>query len=366
MKHIRVLVVDDSAFMRNIIGQMLAGAPDIRVVGQATNGKEALQMARDLKPDVITLDVEMPVLGGLEMLPILMRTNPMPVIMLSSMTQEGAEVTLKALQLGAVDYLPKNARGGAMAMRRLAPQLIEKVRAVGTGETRAAIDEVRKVVPAFFDRSRKPAPEQQGRTPDLAVVAIGCSTGGPAALCEVIPQLPEELNSAVVIAQHMSATFTRALATRLDRLSRGFSVREAEEGARLEPGLVLVAPGGKHMTVDRKMDGSLICHLSTSPEMPAQPSVDVLFGSLAKACPERTLGVVMTGMGTDGLDGSHTLVQRGGQVIAQAPPGCLVYGMPKAVVDAGLAHTVTPLGRIAKEIYMWSRTRRPIQPGVSG
>jgi two-component system chemotaxis response regulator CheB len=352
--------------MRNIIGQMLAGAPDIRVVGQATNGKEGLKMARDLKPDVITLDVEMPVLGGLEMLTILMRTNPMPVIMLSSLTQEGADITIKALQLGAVDYLPKNAHGGAMAMRRLAPQLIEKVRAVGTGDTRKAIDEVRRLVPEFVDHSQRRNPENRGRSADVPVVAIGCSTGGPAALCEVIPQLPEGLDCAVVVAQHMSATFTRALATRLDRLSRSLSVREAEEGSRLEIGTVLVAPGGKHMTVDRKMDGSLICHLSTTPDMPAQPSVDVLFASLAKACPEKTLGVVMTGMGTDGLQGSHTLTQRGGQVIAQAPHGCLVYGMPKGVVDADLAHSVVPLGRIAKEIYMWSRMGRSLQPGVRG
>ncbi|MDH4228410.1 MAG: chemotaxis response regulator protein-glutamate methylesterase [Nitrospirota bacterium] len=362
MNSIRVLVIDDSAFMRTVICQMLAGAPDIRVVGQATNGKEGLRMAKELKPDVITLDVEMPVLGGLEMLTILMRTNPTPVIMLSSLTQEGAEVTVKALQLGAVDYLPKNNSGGAMGMRRIAPQLIDKVRAVGTGETSRAITESRQAMREFVDPSGAPrrTAERLSRPGDIPVVAIGCSTGGPAALCEVIPHLPEELGAAVVISQHMSATFTRALAERLDRLSPTFTVREAVDGDRLEPGVAIVAKGGRHLTIDCMQDGSLICRLASTPEMPTQPSVDLLFESLARACPERTLGVVLTGMGSDGASGAHKLVERGGGLITQAQTGCLVYGMPRAVVATGVASNVAPLGRIAKEIYLWSRTQRDL------
>jgi two-component system, chemotaxis family, protein-glutamate methylesterase/glutaminase len=360
---IRVLVVDDSAFMRTVISQMLAGAPDIEVVGQAADGKTGLNMARDLAPDVITLDVEMPILSGLEMLRVLMAHNPLPVIMLSSLTQEGARVTIEALELGAVDYLPKDTEGGPLGMRRIAPVLIEKIRAVGGGATRAALRMGRRqgaVAPA------RPAP---GRRSDaigqgFPVVAIGSSTGGPTALCQLIPALPADLPAAVVLVQHMPPGFTRALAMRLDRLS-GLSVAEAEDGAALAPGRVFVAPGGHHLTV-RAEGAGLAVHVSDTPVMPMMPAVDVLFESLAGLCPERTIAVVLTGMGHDGLKGAQALSRGGAVVLAQAEDGCVVYGMPKAVAEAGLATRVVALSQMHAGIELAVGATPGEVPGVTG
>lgn len=355
MKPIRVLVVDDSAFMRTVICQMLATAPDIRVVGQAASGKEGLRMARDLKPDVITLDVEMPGMSGLEMLTILMNTTPTPAIMLSTLTQAGAEVTLKGLEMGAVDYLPKNLERGPLAMRKIAPQLIEKVRAIGTGETRQALHEALKPRPranssipdAAHDRS---ALEKLAHASDLRIVAIGSSIGGPAALCQLVPALPPNLNAAVLIAQHMPAGFTKALADRLNALSR-MPVREAVDGEPLEAGTVLVAKGGRHLTVEETANG-LQARLLDTPKIPMMPAVDELYKSLAETCPEQTLAVVLTGMGTDGCLGSCMISAQGGTVFAQSRTGCLVYGMPKAVIEAGVAERVVDIGQMADDIYV--------------
>lgn len=338
---IRVLVVDDSAFMRTIVAQMLAGAPDIEVVGQASDGKMGLQMARDLNPDVITLDVEMPILSGLEMLKVLMARNPTPVIMLSSLTREGAQVTVEALALGAVDYLPKNTDGGPLGMRRIAPLLIEKVRAVGDGATWEALRAAGPVAApaALKDLGRRGAMASPGGR--FPVVAIGSSTGGPTALCQLIPALRPDLPAALLVVQHMPPGFTRALAHRLDRLS-GLEVCEAEDGAPVLPGRVYIAAGGHHMTV-QPGDGGLTLRVADTPITPMMPSVDTLFESLAATCPERTVAVVLTGMGHDGCKGAGDLARRGALVLAQAEPGCLVYGMPKAVVDAGFATQVVDL-----------------------
>jgi two-component system chemotaxis response regulator CheB len=335
---IRVLVVDDSAFMRTVITQMLAAAPDIEVVGQASDGKTGLTMARDLSPDVITLDVEMPILSGLEMLRVLMAQNPTPVIMLSSLTQEGARTTVEALELGAVDYLAKNLEGGPLGMRRIAPVLIEKVRAVGGGATREALRAGRHAPVPAPPTSVPRVESPEGRLP---VVAIGASTGGPTALCQLIPALPVDLPAAVLVVQHMPPGFTRALAQRLDRLSP-LSVTEAEDGAPLVPGKVYIAPGGYHLTVRGDGD-ALAAHVSDTPAMPMMPAVDVLFESLAAGCPHRTVAVVLTGMGNDGCRGAEALARRGAVVLAQAEPGCLVYGMPKAVAEAGIATRIVEL-----------------------
>ncbi|MFQ5508695.1 MAG: chemotaxis response regulator protein-glutamate methylesterase [Leptospirillia bacterium] len=359
---IRVLIVDDSAFMRTVISQMLAAAPDIEVVGQAADGKEGLRLARDLKPDVITLDVEMPILSGLETLPILMRSHPTPVIMLSTLTEEGAEVTIKALELGAVDYLPKNMEGGPLGMRHIAPELIAKVRAIGAGNTREAlIQSMRRSTP-------RPVQETtQATGPGLAsnyfpVVAIGCSTGGPTALSSLLPQFPTDFSGAILVVQHMPATFTNALAQRLDGLC-GLAVKQAEEGAPIIPGTILVAKGGHHLTV-RKEHGGLVAHLSDAPKCPTMPAVDELFRSLAEVCPERTLGAVLTGMGQDGLEGARALSAAGSPVLAQAETGCLVYGMPKAVVDAGLAADAVQLSEMYNTIYLNLPTGSPSRPLV--
>jgi two-component system chemotaxis response regulator CheB len=350
---IRVLVVDDSAFMRTVITQMLAGADDIEVVGQAADGKTGLQMARDLKPDVITLDVEMPVLSGLEMLRVLMSSHPTPVIMLSTLTHAGAQTTMQALELGAVDYLPKNMEGGPLGMRKIAPLLIDKVRAVGSGATREALKHAQHNAPARPVAVPKAAPGA-GPAGPFRVVGIGASTGGPTALCELIPALPADLNAAILVVQHMPPGFTRALAERLDRLGP-LSVSEAREGAPLKAGTIHVAPGSRHLAVVRDTEG-LKVHLTDTPKLPMMPSVDVLFNSLATVCPASTLGVVLTGMGTDGCAGAGSLVRAGAPVVAQAERGCLVFGMPRAVAEAGLAARVVELEHMAEEIYMTANT----------
>lgn len=356
MRPIRVLVVDDSAFMRTVITQMLAGASDIQVVGQAADGKTGLQMARDLKPDVITLDVEMPVLSGLEMLRVLMRSHPTPVIMLSTLTHAGAQTTVQALELGAVDYLPKNMEGGPLGMRKIAPLLIDKVRAVGSGATREALRHALRSAPARPLRPRAAAPAPG----PFKVVGIGSSTGGPTALCELIPALPADLNAAILLVQHMPPGFTRALAERLDRLA-ALSVVEAREGTLLRPGTVHVAPGSHHLTVACGAEG-LTVHLADTPVLPMMPSVDVLFRSLATVCPASTLGVVLTGMGTDGCEGARALIRAGAPVVAQAERGCLVFGMPRNVAEAGLATRVVELGHMAEEIYLTANAAAPRAP----
>jgi len=289
-----------------------------------------------------------------------MARNPVPVIMLSSLTLEGAQVTMEALALGAVDYLPKNLEGGPLGMRRIAPVLIEKVRAVGGGATREALRAARcPAVPPPADAARA---WTQAPRAGLPVVAIGSSTGGPTALCQMIPALPADLPAAVLIVQHMPPNFTRALAQRLDRLSP-LSVAEAEDGARLVPGKVLVAPGGHHLTV--RADGAgLAVHLADTPVTPMMPAVDVLFESLAGLCPERTVGVVLTGMGQDGLRGAGALSRGGAVILAQAEAGCVVYGMPKAVAEAGLATRVVELSHMPAGIEL-AVGASPL-PGVTG
>jgi two-component system chemotaxis response regulator CheB len=359
---IRVLVVDDSAFMRTVVAQMLAAAPDIEVVGQAADGKVGLQMARDLHPDVITLDVEMPVLSGLEMLRILMRTAPTPVIMLSTLTQAGADVTIEALELGAVDYLPKNLEGGPLGMRKIAPLLIEKVRAVGNP---AARETIRSAQSGAARSPVRPIPAGRGRAPadePFRVVAIGASTGGPTALYDLIPALPVDFHGAVLVVQHMPPKFTLALAERLNRLS-ALPVAEAVDGIPIEAGSVLVAPGGRHLSV-RADGGRLVAQVGDTPALPMMPAVDVLFQSLAAVCPERTLAVVLTGMGADGCEGARALARAGASVIAQAPYGCLVYGMPKAVVEAGIAARSIELRHLAEDLYLTVNAPSPVaRPG---
>ncbi len=331
---IRVLIVDDSAFMRKALAIMLEGDPEITVVDTARDGIEAIEKVRQLKPDIVTLDVEMPRMDGITALRQIMREHPVPVIMVSSLTQEGARATIEALEAGAVDFIPKQHAYVSIEISRIRSELIEKIKAIT--RTRPHL------------RMRARATTRDGAPslhfPDAQIIAIGVSTGGPRALQQVIPTLPANLPVPVVVVQHMPPHFTRSLAERLDSLS-ALPVVEAEEGMLLQAGQVFIAPGGRHLLVAMP-NGKAVVHTPTEPATLHRPSVDVTFESVCRAFKGRVVAVVMTGMGRDGLDGARLIRQMGGKVLAQDEASCVVYGMPRAVVEAGLADAVLPLEQI--------------------
>lgn len=338
---IRVLVIDDSAFVRQALSRMLGAAADIEVVGTAVDGKDGLEKVLALRPDVVTLDVKMPRMGGLEALKQIMSECPVPVLLLSSLTSEGADVTLRGLELGAMDFVDKSSVQGHMNLLSLADELQAKVRALASvPRSRLGSAPTAPRSPALL-----PAPHERA----VEVVVIGTSTGGPPALQAIIPRLPEGLASAVLVVQHMPVGFTRSLAERLDARS-DLSVREAVDGDPVLPGQVLIAPAGQHMKV-RKRGGQVRIWLDDEPRAALhRPSVDVLMTSVAKAYGPRVLGVVLTGMGSDGVEGLRAIKEAGGRTFAESEETCVIYGMPKAAVEAGVVGQSIPLTRMADEI----------------
>ncbi len=358
-KQIRIVVVDDSAFMRKALSMMLESDPNIKVVGTASNGEDGIARVKELKPDLVTMDVEMPRMDGLTALRHIMKDDPVPVMMVSSITTEGAEATLEALDLGAVDFIPKQMSYVSLDIVKIKEDLLAKIKNIvgrkhvlmarfrtksrfahaASGkvrETRAAV-----VAPRVRVTHKKSHP--------IELIAIGSSTGGPPALYSVIAALPANLPVGVVIAQHMPPAFTKSLADRLDGSTR-LKVREAKDGEPVLPGEVLISPGGKHLSV-KKYGGRIRAIVSGEPsDTLYKPCVDVLFDSAAKAFGKTVLGVVLTGMGSNGVDGARLIKTQGGIVIAQDEATCVVYGMPRAVVEAKLADTILPVDDIAAEI----------------
>jgi two-component system chemotaxis response regulator CheB len=335
---IRVLIVDDSAFVRLALCRMLQGAPDMEVVGQAADGKEGVAKAAALRPDVVTLDVKMPKMGGLEALERIMAESPAPVLLLSSQTSEGAEVTLRGLELGAMDFVDKSRVQGPMNLLSLTEELRVKVRALAGARRRR---EPSATVPGAIVGHLRP-----GRA---EAVVIGASTGGPPALQAIIPRLPESLGAAVLVVQHMPVGFTRSLAERLDRRS-ALTVHEAEEGEAVVAGTVLIAPAGTHMKLRRRGNTVRIAFDDEPKEALHRPSVDVLMASAAKAYGAGALGVLLTGMGSDGVAGLRAIRDAGGRTLAESEETCVIYGMPKAAVEAGVVDESVPLPRVADEI----------------
>lgn len=347
MKAIRVLVVDDSAFMRRVISDIINAQPDMESCGIARNGEEALTKISELKPDVVTLDVEMPVVDGLQALEQIMRRDPLPVIMLSSLTQEGAEATMRALQLGAIDFIPKPSGTISLDIDKVADEIVRKIRVAAAARTKLT-----RLKPAtFIEPGPVPVKKKvlEGRLDKLVV--IGTSTGGPKALYEVIPKLPPTLPAGVLVVQHMPPGFTRSLAERLDTMS-GLRVKEAEQGDEILPGCVYIAPGDYHLKVYQfSGSGKLGVNLTKDPPVAGhRPSVDAMFESVAKEFNSKIVAVVMTGMGSDGTEGCKKIKNRGGVVIAEDKSTCIVYGMPKSVIEARCADKVVPLPNIANEI----------------
>ncbi len=341
---IRVLVVDDSAVVRRIVTKLLEAEPGIEVVGVAQDGKVALEKTAALKPDVVSLDLEMPVMDGLTALPELRRLHPhVPVIIFSALTEAGAEATLRALALGASDYVTKPMQLSTVseALAAIGGQLAEKIRALCPR-------------PASSLAARPRLVQQPVEYRPCGVVAIGSSTGGPKALERVLAALPADFGVPVLIAQHMPPVFTRTLAKSLDGRS-ALAVQEAEDGMRVSPGSAWVAPGDFHMELKKDESGVHIALGKGPKEHSCRPAVDPLFRSAAEIYGPLALGVVLTGMGKDGSGGAKAIREAGGQVIAQDEATSVVWGMPGFVAESGLADAVLPLDRIADVLAVCAR-----------
>lgn len=383
---VKVLVVDDSSFFRRRVTEILEQDPEIKVIDFAVNGQEAVEKAAQLRPDVITMDVEMPVLDGISAVKKIMQANPIPILMFSSLTREGASATLDALDAGALDFLPKKFEDIARNSEDAIKSLQNKVKEIGKRRipryVRPSYSAPATPEPVARSTTISPAQSIQSRTsisqPDRTfsrpvssststassfvkasgkkyqLVAIGTSTGGPVALQTILTQLPANFPHPILLIQHMPAAFTPAFAQRLNSLCK-ITVKEAENGDRLQNGVAYLAPGGQQMLVEsRGGSKTLRVFEDDSPRITYKPSVDVTFASAAKAYHGDVLAVVLTGMGADGRDGARMLKQVGATIWAQDEKTCVVYGMPAAVANAGLAEESLPLQdfavRISKEV----------------
>ncbi|MEJ2059503.1 MAG: chemotaxis response regulator protein-glutamate methylesterase [Gammaproteobacteria bacterium] len=341
---IRVLVVDDSAFFRRAISGMLEQDAHIEVVGVATNGRQAVEQSQALKPDLITMDIEMPEMDGISAVRSIMAHNPVPILMFSSLTHEGAQATLEALDAGAADFLPKQFDQVARERDEVARILSQRVRALARRHHPVASP----AAPAG-DARPAPATPRHGRLDACRLVLIGTSTGGPVALQKVLTELPAGFPRPLVLIQHMPASFTPAFAQRLDNLC-AIEVREAGDHDALEPGVALLAPGGMQLAVEATRAGLVARVGESPPEINYRPSVDIAFSSAERAGPGKNLGIVMTGMGADGREGARLMKQHGSVVWSQDQASSTVYGMPAAVAEAGLSDRVLELNAIGPEL----------------
>jgi two-component system, chemotaxis family, protein-glutamate methylesterase/glutaminase len=342
----RVVVVDDSAFMRKLITEMVQSSDEFEVVATAMNGEEGLREIRELDPDIVTLDIEMPVMDGLVALEQIMKTAPRPVVMLSAAgSQKGADMTIRALELGAVEFVRKPSGPISIDLVTVKEQLIGALRAAAKTNLRGLKSGLRRTPP------KRPAqsPTTEAPSGPSRVVAIACSTGGPRALAEVIPHIPADLGLAVLVVQHMPKDFTRSLAQRLD-LTSPMPVAEAVDNEPVAANRVYLAPGGMHMTVLNSPTGPLIRLDSGAPVWGVRPAADPLFKSVASVFGKKAIGVILTGMGRDGAEGLKVLRAAGGVGVVQDEASSLIYGMPQAALAAGGADHVVAVTDIAKAL----------------
>lgn len=350
---VRVLVVDDSSFFRKVISNILKEDTHIEVIGTAVNGADALEKIEKLKPDVVTMDVEMPVMDGITAVRRIMALRPMPILMFSSLTTSGAQATLDALDAGALDFLPKKFDDLANEKSEVKRILCARVRILAAkgmaGIQVTAQPSLAKKIETMSGVAAHRSGLTQKKLNDIKVVAIGTSTGGPVALQQVLTKLPKEFPLPILIVQHMPGSFTGAFAQRLNKLC-AIDVKEAEEGDVLAPGTAFLAPGGKQMLVEQH-NGKVQIHIQDGlPEHTYKPSVDITFLSISKVYPGHVLGVVLTGMGADGREGSRLLKAGGSPIWVQDEQSCVVYGMPMAIAEAGLADQVMSLTDIGTQL----------------
>lgn len=362
-KKIRVLIVDDSAFARFAIAKRISSDPQIEVVGQARDGIEAIDMTRNLQPTVITMDVTMPRMDGIQAVEKIMAEYPTPIVMLSALTREGADVTIQALELGAVDFFCKPSVVSPVGSAESSDELLHKIRLAAEIE-KSRLKAIQKVSAGKpFKKVAKPPRKRAADDYSLQrsrVVVVASSTGGPRALVGVLPKLPGDLPASILVVQHMPSGFTKSLAARMNDVSE-LDIKEAEEGDEIRPGTALFAPGGKHMTVDASGKISL----NQGPqECGLRPAANVTMQSAAEAFGSSVLGVVLTGMGSDGTRGCGLIKKAGGEVIVQDEPTCVVYGMPKSVADAGYADSILPLSEIAAEMIKRCEVFQSMTAGV--
>ncbi len=339
---LRVVVVDDSAYVRKVIKEMLSRSPFIEVVGTARDGQEALEMVEQLQPDVVTCDLIMPVMDGVEFVRQQMARRAVPILIVS-IANEGSELALTALDAGAVDFVQKPTALATDKIFEVSDELIEKVKS-------AAQVQMAPLQTALARDYVPPATLLASRTGLIDIIVLGISTGGPQALKYLIPQLPADLPVPLLMVMHMPIGYTELYAQKLDELAQ-LKVSEARAGVVVKPGEALLAPAGRHLTLRRQENGTIITHLSARPfDMQHRPAVDVLFQSAAEVYGSRTLGIVMTGMGSDGKQGSAWIKSQGGVIITEAEESCVVYGMPLSVVEAGLSDRQVALERMAQAI----------------
>jgi len=385
---VKVLVVDDSSFFRRRVSEIINKSPDLEVIGTANNGLEAVEMVAKLKPDVVTMDIEMPVMDGITAVKKIMASNPVPILMFSSLTHDGATATLDALEAGAADFLPKKfediardkeeailllqQRIKAIANRRVYRPLAARssvpekpVIAAGRGQSSPAISALQRLKSTDGRGNTTLSNSVTGKTsssPLLAtnkhfkasgksydILAIGTSTGGPVALQTILAELPADFKLPILLIQHMPGTFTKAFADRLNGICK-IKVQEASDGDLLQAGCAYLAPGGKQMLIDGRSGHARIRIHEGSEKLNYKPSVDITFASLSKFYTNKVLAVVLTGMGADGRDGARMLKEKGSVIWAQDEESCVVYGMPQAVFKAGIATESLPLDQVAKRI----------------
>ncbi|MCP3941134.1 MAG: chemotaxis response regulator protein-glutamate methylesterase [Desulfobacteraceae bacterium] len=360
MKTLKVLVIDDTIVYRKIVSDVLKEIPGVEIVGTANNGKIALSKIISLKPDLITLDIEMPEMNGIEVLQELHKQpSPPVVIMLSTLTQQGSEMTIKALELGAFDFVPKPDAGSMTenmlkvkqaigpivnTLKRQRTNLLNLRRKISSPSPTKKIEPRQTIIPTSTTQHSRIKTKSE-------IVGIGISTGGPNALTRVIPMLPADFKAPILIVQHMPPIFTASLANSLNNKSK-LEVKEAKDGDTIIPGQILIAPGGKQMKIVAGADGlsRKIKITDDPPENSCKPSVDYLFRSIAQHYVGRATGVIMTGMGSDGSKGLVQMKKNGSHIIAQDEPSCTVFGMPKEPIESGIVNVIAPLDKIADEI----------------
>jgi two-component system chemotaxis response regulator CheB len=349
MAKTRVVVVDDSALVRSLLTEIINRQPDMECVGAASDPLVAREMIRNLNPDVITLDVEMPRMDGIDFLSKLMRLRPMPVVMVSTLTERGADVTLRALELGAIDFVAKPKIGVADGLKLLAEDITDKVRIAAKAHIRKLHVPASAPADGSAPAARPAAPVTSlGRLSTEKIIFIGASTGGTEATKEVLINLPPDC-PAVMITQHMPPGFTRSYAARLDGLCR-IRVKEAQDGERVLPGHAYIAPGGLHLSVERSGANYIARVQDGEPVNRHKPSVEVLFKSAARVVGPNALGIMLTGMGADGAKAMRELRDAGSYNMVQDEASCVVFGMPREAINAGAAHEVLPLTQIAPHL----------------